>query len=70
MPFNLGFGELLLIMVIFLLVFGAKRLPEIGQAMGQGIREFKKSFREVTDDVPPAAEPRQLKKPEDSQRLS
>jgi len=32
MPFNLGIGELLLVMVIFLLVFGAKRLPEIGAA--------------------------------------
>ncbi len=46
MPFNLGIGELLLVMVIFLLVFGAKRLPEIGAAMGKGIREFKRSINE------------------------
>ena len=74
MPFNLGFGELLLIMVIFLLVFGAKRLPEIGGAMGKGIREFKKSMREVTDEIerpaPPPAEPRRLQSPDDQQRLS
>jgi sec-independent protein translocase protein TatA len=70
---NLGFSEILLIMVIFLLVFGAKRLPEIGSAMGKGIREFKKSMREVTDEIDrPAAppEPRKLPRPEDQQRLS
>ncbi len=70
---NLGFSEILLIMVIFLLVFGAKRLPEIGSAMGKGIREFKKSMREVTNEIdrpePPAVEPRKLPRPED-QRLS
>jgi sec-independent protein translocase protein TatA len=47
MPFNLGVTELIVIMVILLLVFGAKRLPEIGSSMGKGIREFKKSIREV-----------------------
>ncbi|MFI5207592.1 MAG: twin-arginine translocase TatA/TatE family subunit [Gemmatimonadales bacterium] len=71
---NLGFSEILLIMVIFLLVFGAKRLPEIGSAMGKGIREFKKSMREVTDEIdrpaPPPTEPRKLPRPEDQQRLS
>ena len=74
MPFNLGFGELILIMVLFLLVFGAKRLPEIGAAMGKGIREFKKSISEVRDEIdrpaPPPAEPRRLPTPEDSQKLS
>jgi sec-independent protein translocase protein TatA len=70
---NLGFSEILLIMVIFLLVFGAKRLPEIGSAMGKGIREFKKSMREVTNEIDrpePPAEPRKLPRPEDQQRLS
>jgi sec-independent protein translocase protein TatA len=53
---NLGMPEILLIMVIVLLVFGAKRLPEIGSSMGKGIREFKRSMKEVTDDIdtPPA----------------
>jgi sec-independent protein translocase protein TatA len=70
---NLGFSEILLIMVIFLLVFGAKRLPEIGSAMGKGIREFKKSMRDVTDEIDrptPPAEPRALPRPEDKSRLS
>lgn len=48
---NLGMPEILLIMVIALLVFGAKRLPEIGSSLGKGIREFKKSMKEVTDDI-------------------
>ncbi len=59
MPFNLGVWELLIIMVVVLLVFGAKRLPEIGQSMGKGIREFRKSIKDVrrdledtSDDVP------------------
>ena len=51
MPFNLGVTELIVIMVILLLVFGAKRLPEIGSSMGKGIREFKKSIREVKDSI-------------------
>jgi sec-independent protein translocase protein TatA len=51
MPFNLGVTELIVIMVILLLVFGAKRLPEIGSSMGKSIREFKKSIREVKDSI-------------------
>lgn len=72
---NLGFTEILLLMVLFLLVFGAKRLPEMGAAMGKGIREFKKSMREVTEEIdrpapPQTPAPRQLPSPEDQQRLS
>ena len=57
---NLGMPEILLIMVIVLLVFGAKRLPEIGNSLGKGIREFKRSIREVTDDVDTPAPRRDL----------
>ena len=39
---NIGLGELLVIFAIILVLFGAKRLPEIGRALGKGIREFKK----------------------------
>jgi sec-independent protein translocase protein TatA len=73
MPFNLGFSELLLIMLIFLLVFGAKRLPEIGSAMGKGIREFKRSMRQVNEELdapPPPEPPRRLQSPDDQQRLT
>jgi sec-independent protein translocase protein TatA len=48
---NLGFTEIMIILVVVLLVFGAKRLPEIGASMGKGIREFKRSFTEVSDQV-------------------
>jgi sec-independent protein translocase protein TatA len=57
---NLGMPEILLIMVIALLVFGAKRLPEIGSSMGKGIREFKRSMREVTNDIDAPAPRRDL----------
>jgi sec-independent protein translocase protein TatA len=44
---NLGFGEIMMILVLVLLLFGAKRLPEIGASMGKGIREFKRSISDV-----------------------
>lgn len=44
MPFSLGIGEMVLIFAVLLLVFGAKRLPEIGGAMGKSIRDFKRSI--------------------------
>ena len=47
--FGLGIWELILILLIFLLLFGAKRLPEIGGSLGKGIREFKQSIDEVED---------------------
>ncbi len=51
MPFNVGPWELLLILLGLLLVFGAKRLPEMGAAMGKGIREFKKNISEVKQEL-------------------
>ena len=44
---QLGFSEILIILLILLLVFGARRLPEMGAAMGKGIREFKKNIKDV-----------------------
>lgn len=48
---NVGIPEALILLFIVLLVFGAKRLPEIGGSLGKGIREFKSSIREVGDEV-------------------
>lgn len=48
---NLGFMEIMVLLLVVLLVFGAKRLPEIGASMGKGIREFKNSFKETQDAV-------------------
>ena len=47
MPFNLGFGEVLIILVIVLLLFGAKRIPEIAGSLGKGITSFKKNLNDV-----------------------
>jgi len=54
--FGLGMMEIALILVVALLVFGPKKLPEIGKGLGQGIKEFKKAGQEITnainDDTP------------------
>ena len=52
---NLGFPEILIIMVIVLLLFGAKRIPEIAGSMGKGIKEFKKNINEATREINPEA---------------
>ena len=48
---NLGFGELMVIMVIVLVLFGAKRVPEISASFGKGIREFKRNLNDVEQSV-------------------
>jgi len=49
--FGLGPTELILIFLAVLLLFGAKRLPEIAQGMGKGIKEFKKAMKDTTDEI-------------------
>jgi sec-independent protein translocase protein TatA len=46
-----GMGEMIFIFLIVLLLFGAKRLPEIGSSLGKGIREFKSSVREIEHEL-------------------
>jgi sec-independent protein translocase protein TatA len=48
---GLGGGELVLICVVVLVLFGAKRIPEFAKGLGKGINEFKKASREVTDEI-------------------
>ena len=55
---GMGMGEMLLIFLVVLLLFGAKRLPEIGSALGKGIREFKGSVREIEGELKAADRPR------------
>ncbi len=43
---NLGFGELLIIVLIVVIFFGAKKIPELAQGIGKGIREFKKAVKD------------------------
>ena len=54
--FSLGGTEIVLILGITLLLFGGKKLPELAKGLGQGIREFKKATKAVTDEVQNAAE--------------
>ncbi len=49
--FGMGPWELLVVFLVILLLFGAKRLPEIAQGLGKGIREFKKSMKDTTDEI-------------------
>lgn len=48
---NIGTGEILLIVLFILIFFGAKKIPELAQGLGKGIREFRKAAREVQEDV-------------------
>jgi len=57
---GIGMGEMILAFMVVLLLFGAKRLPEIGSSLGKGIREFKSSVSEIQDE---------LKVPNDQQRI-
>ena len=47
---NLGIGEILIIVLILVIFFGGKKIPEIAQGLGKGIREFRKAAREVDED--------------------
>jgi sec-independent protein translocase protein TatA len=52
--FGLGIGELLVILVIVLVIFGAGKLPEIGDGLGRGIRSFRKAVRQPDEiDITP-----------------
>jgi sec-independent protein translocase protein TatA len=56
---NLGAGEIILIVLAILILFGAKKIPELAQGIGKGMKEFKKAMREVEDDI------KSIDKPED-----
>ena len=49
MPFGISVWELMILLIVLLLIFGAKRLPEMGRSLGKGMREFKDSVSGVTD---------------------
>jgi sec-independent protein translocase protein TatA len=68
MPFGIGIWEILILLLVVLLVFGPKRLPEMGRSLGRGMREFKdsvsgKDFEDepahtrLAAELPPAEEP-------------
>lgn len=52
----LGWPEVVAILAVALVLFGARKLPELARGLGQGIREFKKATREIQDEIERAAE--------------
>jgi len=52
--FGLGYQELLLILVIVVILFGAQRLPNLARSLGSSVKEFKKGVNEVRDETPAA----------------
>lgn len=61
---NLGVPELLLILLVILVFFGSKKIPELAQGLGKGIREFRKASRDLerddADDSPKLEEPKRI----------
>ena len=58
MPFGIGPLEIIIVLVIVLLIFGPKRLPDLGRSLGSGMREFKDSVtgKDKDDDTLPAGQ--------------
>ncbi|MEQ8330577.1 MAG: twin-arginine translocase TatA/TatE family subunit [Longimicrobiales bacterium] len=65
---GLGMWEMILIFMVVLLLFGARRLPEIGSALGKGIREFKGSIREIEHELKVPDEPKHRSTPPHGQQ--
>jgi len=49
--FNIGTSELLIILILSLIILGPGKLPEVGQALGKALREFKRAVRDVREDI-------------------
>lgn len=60
--FGLGYQELLIILVIVLILFGANRLPELARSLGSSVKEFKKGVAEAKTEEPAAARKEEEKK--------
>jgi sec-independent protein translocase protein TatA len=58
---NLGTPEIILILLVILIFFGAKKIPELAQGLGKGIREFRKAARDIQDEI---EKPGEIKPPD------
>ncbi len=61
---GIGWQEILLILLIALLLFGARRIPEIAKGLGKGVRDFRKAMHEIEEDVENKSEGTSEKKEE------
>lgn len=59
---NVGFSELLLILLLVLLIFGAKRLPEVAKAIGQSFHAFKDGLKDIQKETEPKPQPPEIQK--------
>ncbi|MCU7491718.1 MAG: twin-arginine translocase TatA/TatE family subunit [Bacteroidota bacterium] len=59
---NLGTGEIIIIVLVILIFFGAKKIPELAQGVGKGMKEFKKALKDVDEDVKSTPENKEEKK--------
>ena len=64
MIFGLGTGEIILIVLVFLLLFGAKRIPDLMKSMGKGVKSFKEGMKEVEKEINAPDEPAKENEPE------
>ncbi len=71
-----SWDKILLIVVVLIVFFGPKRIPDIAQSIGKGIREFKKAIKDVQDDVSKpvnsesSAKPKEIQQPTPDQELN
>jgi sec-independent protein translocase protein TatA len=68
---NLGGGEIFVILLVVLLFFGSKRIPELAKGLGKGMREFKDAMSGIENEVRNAADtkPAEPKKPEEAKKI-
>ncbi|MCL4424334.1 MAG: TatA/E family twin arginine-targeting protein translocase [Firmicutes bacterium] len=59
---RIGIPELILILIIALVIFGPSKLPEVGRALGKGIKEFRTATRELTEEIDKAQEEKPAEK--------
>ena len=65
---SFGFPELIIIFLVLLLVFGAKRIPQIARGIGKGIREFKDATNEISREIEAESQERQINQPQAPQQ--
>ena len=65
---NIGATEIILILLVILIFFGARKIPELAQGLGKGLREFRKAARDIQEDV--ERDSKQIDSKEDDQKKS